>query len=116
MNRSTNNKELDAPLIEREIATPQDDDGFLENLKGLAHATRLVWQLGHVQIDSGDDAEPERPLSEDIKARLQKVWPQLSREDQETLSNGSRSGKPRGLNGSVNTPRANRENQQLARA
>jgi hypothetical protein len=61
------------------------DDEMLQNMRGLAHATRQVWQLGHVQIDSGD-APPTKPFRKPVKAQIGKIWSRLSEEDQRTLT------------------------------
>jgi hypothetical protein len=60
------------------------DDELLRSLRMLARSRRLN-QSSNVQIDSGND-EPPKPLSEEGKARLQRVWSQLSDEDQRAVA------------------------------
>jgi hypothetical protein len=68
---------------------PRKDEEELRDLRSLAHSKRVG--MGHVRIDSGTEPEkPKPPMSEHRRKVIQKLWPQLSPDDQQTLAEWAR--------------------------
>jgi Protein of unknown function (DUF3631) len=67
-----------------------DDREVLGNLRGLAHARRITARMGHVRIDSGPEPDTPTPMPEHRRKIMQRLWPQLSPDDQKTLAEWAR--------------------------
>jgi hypothetical protein len=62
------------------------DAEAIENLRASAAVKRRLRALGHVTILIGDEPKPSPWMPDDLRALYRRVWPQLSAEDQATLS------------------------------
>lgn len=67
------------------MSAPMTDEELLQTLASLAHLmTRLVAQLGYVEIRGREEEPPER-YSAEQQARIRAPFPRLPQRDQQTL-------------------------------